>query len=401
MRYRYYTVIQDLQGNVVSGAQVSVYLAGTTVGATVYSYNTSSNGTNIVPQVTSGTDGTVLFWLDSNDYASGQLFDIFIVSGSLGVSLSNVQIIVWDAVNATNAVNATSAQNATKLSTARNISTSGDATGVASFDGSADITIPLTLANTGVNNGVYGSNTQIPQLTVDKKGRVTSATALSLFTAQNTAVFTSSGTWTVPQGVTTILVSGCAAGGGGGGGGTTNSSGGSAVSGAGGGAGQSVIKKSISVIPGHSLSITIGAGGAGGAGGAAGGSNGATGGAGGNTVLYDSTSSTTLLTLTGGNGGGGGYANSGNLGAIGGSGYPKGGDSPDSTAQGGISGVGGSTPFGGGGTSSRASAAAAFAGSNGYGYGSGGAGGGAAYVNTSYVGGAGGAGAPGIIIIEW
>jgi hypothetical protein len=254
---------------------------------------------------------------------------------------------------------------------------------------------------TGVTSGTYGSSTQIPQVTVDTKGRIISATALSLFTAQNTVVFTSSGSWTVPQGVTTILVSGCAGGGGGGGGGTTNSSTGGAVSGAGGGAGQSVIKKSISVTPGHTITITIGSGGSGGAGGAAGGNNGAIGGNGGSTVLYDSTSSTTLLTLTGGSGGSGGSPNSGQAGAIGGGGYPKGGDSPDSTTLCGISGVGGSTPFGGGGTNSRAATSNAFAGSNGYSYGSGGAGGGASYYNTSYAGGAGGAGASGIMIIEW
>jgi hypothetical protein len=168
MKYKYYLVIQDSQGNVVSGAHVSVYLAGTTTPAIVYGSNTASTGINTAPQVTSSANGAVAFWLDSNDYTSEQLFDISIASGSLNASLSNVQIIVWDAVNAT------------KLSTARNISTSGDATGKVSFDGSADITIPLTLANTGVTNGVYGGLMQIPQLTVDAKGRVTGATAIPI-----------------------------------------------------------------------------------------------------------------------------------------------------------------------------------------------------------------------------
>jgi hypothetical protein len=218
---------------------------------------------------------------------------------------------------------------------------------------------------------------------------------------RNTVIFTSSGSWTVPQGVTTILVSGCAGGGGGGGGATTNSTAGNAVSGGGGGAGQSVIKKSISVTPGHLLSITIGAGGSGGAGGAANGNAGSAGGNGGNTILYDSTSSTTLLTLSAGNGGSGGNPNSSQAGASGGVGYPGGGYSPDSTSAGGISGTGGSTPFGGGGTSVRASISSSFVGSMGFGYGSGGSGGGASYGNTTYAGGAGGAGASGILIIEW
>jgi hypothetical protein len=347
MKYKYYLVIQDSQGNVISGANVSVYLAGTTTPATVYGSNTASTGTNTAPQVTSSANGAVAFWLDSNDYTSEQLFDISITSGSLNASLSNVQIIVWDAVNATNA---------TKLSTARNISTSGDATGIASFDGSADIAIPLTLANTGVTAGTYGSNTQIPQVTVDAKGRVTSATALSLFTAQNTAVFTSSGTWTVPQGVTSILVSGCAGGNGGYGSGGT-----------GGAAGQWVIKQHISVTPGSTITVTIGAGGAG----STGNCN-----YGGNTTLVSG--STTLLSLSGG--GGGGYDGSVS------SGYPRGSNGYTNTSSSiYISAPGASSPFGGGGGAGGGAA-----------YGYGGGGGGSAGGGTN-----GGSGAPGIIIIEY
>lgn len=62
---------------------------------------------------------------------------------------------------------------ANKLNTPRLISTSGDATGSVSFDGSADVTIPLTLANSGVVAGVY------PKVSVDVKGRVLSGTTLS------------------------------------------------------------------------------------------------------------------------------------------------------------------------------------------------------------------------------
>lgn len=59
---------------------------------------------------------------------------------------------------------------ATKLATARTIATSGDAVGTAtSFDGSANITIPLTLA-TVATAGTYD------KVTVDAKGRVTAGT---------------------------------------------------------------------------------------------------------------------------------------------------------------------------------------------------------------------------------
>ncbi len=64
------------------------------------------------------------------------------------------------------------AVSATKLATARAISTTGDATGSASFDGTANAAIALTLANSGVTAGTYG------KVTVDAKGRVTAGLAM-------------------------------------------------------------------------------------------------------------------------------------------------------------------------------------------------------------------------------
>jgi hypothetical protein len=66
------------------------------------------------------------------------------------------------------------------LVNARNISLGGDATGTASFDASADITITTTLANTGVTAQTYGSATQVGEFTVDAKGRITSASNISI-----------------------------------------------------------------------------------------------------------------------------------------------------------------------------------------------------------------------------
>lgn len=73
------------------------------------------------------------------------------------------------------------AATATKLATARTIATSGDATGTAtSFDGSANIAIPLTLAASGVTAGTYSS------VTVDAKGRVTAGTNPATISASTT-----------------------------------------------------------------------------------------------------------------------------------------------------------------------------------------------------------------------
>ncbi len=62
---------------------------------------------------------------------------------------------------------------AMKLQNARVISISGDGTGSANFDGSANASITLVLANTGVGAGTY------TKVTVDAKGRITSATNLT------------------------------------------------------------------------------------------------------------------------------------------------------------------------------------------------------------------------------
>lgn len=76
---------------------------------------------------------------------------------------------------------------ADKLSAARTIALSGDASGSTSFDGSKNVTINATLANSGVTAGSYGptANTapggsgtfSVPQVTIDAKGRVTAATS--------------------------------------------------------------------------------------------------------------------------------------------------------------------------------------------------------------------------------
>ncbi|MGP3790300.1 phage tail-collar fiber domain-containing protein [Pseudomonas sp. B392_1p] len=64
------------------------------------------------------------------------------------------------------------AVSASKLATARTISATGAATGSASFDGSANTAIALTLANSGAVAGTY------PKVTINAKGLVTSGAAL-------------------------------------------------------------------------------------------------------------------------------------------------------------------------------------------------------------------------------
>ncbi|HBZ1757522.1 TPA: hypothetical protein MJQ39_001033 [Salmonella enterica subsp. enterica serovar Bredeney] len=176
--------------------------------------------------------------------------------------------------------------------------------------------------------------------------------------------FTSNGSFTVPDGITTLYIS-ASAGGGGGGGGYASSN-----SGEGGGGGHTIVKQPFQVNPGDTLSISIGQGGAGGGIGLAGANGGVT------TIG-------SLITLNGGIGGNPGTASEGGKsgGYAGGAGAISGED-----AVFGVPGSGGPTLLGPGG-SKRTSAG--ISGLNGGG-GSGG-----------YVGWKGGDGGAGIAIIEW
>lgn len=65
------------------------------------------------------------------------------------------------------------AVSASKLQTIRNISFSGAATGSFNFDGSANASAILTLANSGVTANTYGSSLKVPVITVNQKGLIT------------------------------------------------------------------------------------------------------------------------------------------------------------------------------------------------------------------------------------
>lgn len=79
------------------------------------------------------------------------------------------------------------ANTATKFETARDIYLFGDASGVSSFDGTANANIGLTLATVNNDVGTYGGVTQIPVLTVNAKGLVTSAANVAVATTLNVA----------------------------------------------------------------------------------------------------------------------------------------------------------------------------------------------------------------------
>jgi hypothetical protein len=80
---------------------------------------------------------------------------------------------------------------ATALQTGRSIGITGDVSITSgTFNGTSDITATSTLASTGVTAGTYGSSSLIPQITVDAKGRITSATSTAVADVANGAITT-------------------------------------------------------------------------------------------------------------------------------------------------------------------------------------------------------------------
>ena len=189
-------------------------------------------------------------------------------------------------------------------------------------------------------------------------------------------LFTSSGTFTVPTGVTSIVVVCVGAGGGGGGSGDVDETGG------GGGGGALAYVNSITTTPGESLTVAAGGGGGGG------GAN-AAGAAGGNSSL--SRGGTVLCEAGGGSGGLGGRSSSNaaggtvNTGTGGAGGAGGSGSDRNTNNAGGGGGAGGYAGAGGdGGDENAANNATAGSG--------GGGGGGGRSTNNTTVGGGGGVG---------
>lgn len=189
------------------------------------------------------------------------------------------------------------------------------------------------------------------------------ATTTEIYNQHGSQVFLSSGTFTVPWGVDTIYITGCAAGGNGGESGSP--------SGAGGGGGEWAIKKSFTVVAGSSYTVTIGTVG----------SNTSIG-------LFSLNCGSSASGLTAGNGGTLSYGtgaggNGGTYETPGTAGFQPGGGTVSSGGGGG----GGSYGSGGFGTNT-------VKGNNG-GYGGGGGG------SVTSAGGDPGTGGPAIIIVEW
>lgn len=133
----YAKVTVDAKGRVTAGGALAV----TDLPFTPVQQGGGANQGNSKVYLGWGTSGNALrLQVDTTDFGSA-----FPISATLGAS---------------------------KWTTARNLALSGDATGSVSVDGSTDVTLAMTLANSGVTAGTYA------KVTVDAKGRVTAGTTL-------------------------------------------------------------------------------------------------------------------------------------------------------------------------------------------------------------------------------
>lgn len=82
-------------------------------------------------------------------------------------------------------INANTTGSAASLTTSRAIEVTGDVSGSASFNGTANVSISATLANSGVTGASYGSASAVGQFTVDSKGRLTAASNTPIAIAQS------------------------------------------------------------------------------------------------------------------------------------------------------------------------------------------------------------------------
>lgn len=128
--------------------------------------------TNLASFPATGTASIIYVDLTTNKiyrWSGSAYIEISAAPGSTDSVVEGTTNLYFTAARAQAAVTSVTgnAGTATKLATARTISLSTDATGSVSFDGSANATIAVTLAASGVTAGTYKS------VTVDAKGRVT------------------------------------------------------------------------------------------------------------------------------------------------------------------------------------------------------------------------------------
>ena len=111
---------------------------------------------------------------DVLNFANLAAFPVAGDAGKIYVTEDNNKVYRWSGSVYVEISSSATAGEALKLTNARTISTTGDATYSISFDGSANVSSAITLANTGVTAGTYNAlATQVRPFTVNAKGLIT------------------------------------------------------------------------------------------------------------------------------------------------------------------------------------------------------------------------------------
>jgi hypothetical protein len=94
MRRKYSATVRDRHGNIVAGASVSVFLAGTVTPASIY---TTLEGTTAVSGTVSDEAGRYIFYVDTFDYDGDQTFKIICSKGTM-TTITHDNVYIEDIV---------------------------------------------------------------------------------------------------------------------------------------------------------------------------------------------------------------------------------------------------------------------------------------------------------------
>jgi hypothetical protein len=187
-----------------SANSVSVETVVAPSGVTAGTYGSST----LVPVVTVGSDGRVTSVTTQNvggitgaSYeASNNTITISASDGSeYTATITDLQEIAdaqAELANTNARVAVVESNVAQKLGATASIELTGDATATGSFSANA-ASLAVTLSNSGVTSGTYGSSTQIPVVTVDTKGRVTGVSTTTVAGVSDFSYNTENNTFTI------------------------------------------------------------------------------------------------------------------------------------------------------------------------------------------------------------
>lgn len=168
-----------LDADLIRGINPNTFLT-TETDPTVSNFTKSLTSNNTILTALNAASGTISASVlpsyvdDVLNFANLAAFPVAGETGKIYVTEDTNKTYRWSGSVYVEISSSATAGEALKLTNARTISTTGDATYSVSFDGSANVSSAITLANSGVTAGTYNNSaTQVRPFTVDAKGRIT------------------------------------------------------------------------------------------------------------------------------------------------------------------------------------------------------------------------------------